>query len=295
MSTARVILRQNGRQFRLLRFETMADGSIAVLVDRDPDVKRGGLRFDGTALEADPHRDGEIAPHGKFSCHVTGQINRWASGVRKHTHFVEPLTRLTLVHQVGVYSIPTVTRLNPFNSNSHGSDTTGELEVPDEITGRLNFAIEIAPKGHTAMPSYGVSLGYELYSLVVRFIEFGTPEAMKDHFVEASPVAGHFAEKQMGIPEAEIEFYRTAYPGVPPVFREDGGAYVVMAAVPMRVPPKLLVEFARSDLTAEQISIDGSLPTHKVKFWIRDKGGRNKNDDLRPAITSIALDAEFDG
>jgi hypothetical protein len=62
----------------------------------------------------------------------------------------------------------------------------------------------------------------------------------------------------------------------------------------MRVPPKLKVGFNRADLQAEQIPFENlQPPTHKVRFWICDKGGRNKKDDLRSHITSVELDAEL--
>lgn len=62
----------------------------------------------------------------------------------------------------------------------------------------------------------------------------------------------------------------------------------------MHRPPDLSVEFDRSELSIEQIPFDRSKnPNNKVRFWILDRGGRNKSDDLRAHIKSYALDAEI--
>jgi len=62
----------------------------------------------------------------------------------------------------------------------------------------------------------------------------------------------------------------------------------------MRTAPKLKIGFDRDDLKIEIIPFEPLVePTHKVRFWICDKGGRNKKDDLRQHIKSIELNAEL--
>jgi hypothetical protein len=68
----------------------------------------------------------------------------------------------------------------------------------------------------------------------------------------------------------------------------------MLAAVPMRVSPKLDIRFDREDLKVEQIDFNkATQPRHKVRFWICDKGGRNRLEDLRRHIVSVALGADL--
>jgi hypothetical protein len=66
------------------------------------------------------------------------------------------------------------------------------------------------------------------------------------------------------------------------------------ALVPMARAPVLKIGFNRPDLSIEIIACETpTQPTHKVRFWIRDRGGRNKADDLRKHVVSIELDARL--
>lgn len=61
----------------------------------------------------------------------------------------------------------------------------------------------------------------------------------------------------------------------------------------MRCPPRLAIKFVRSDLRIEIAACVGVAPNHKVRFWICDKGGRNKTEDLKQYIEEIELSAEI--
>jgi hypothetical protein len=204
---------------------------------------------------------------------------------------------LTKVHQVGIVSIPRPSGLDELDDVKHAHDAVASLEIPEDISSRISFALEIGPKG--SMPeTFGVALNYEIYSAIVRVIPTSgdLPANLVDHFITGMPTAGAFNSAQNDPENAELAFHRAIHGSEisTPIFREDSGAYVVLAGQPMRVPPKLKVSFNRSDLRAEQISFDYSRqPSHKVRFWIYDKGGRNKKDDLRRHITSIELDARL--
>lgn len=294
MSTTRVLIKHGEVLYRFIRVDALADGSLMFLIDRSPDAKRGGMILIDGSLQPDSQREDEIAPHGKFTCHTTGQVNRYASGIFRNSHHIDPLTRLSQAALVGLYSIPRPSRLNAYDKTSDTADVIAVLEIPYEIDERLSFALEMMPLGAPQPESFGVILNYEVYSAAVRIIPLSVPSELAEHFVEGSPASGDFQSRQLDAASAEIEFHQKVHGGQVPIFREESGAYIHLAQVPMRVPPKLTVEFAQSDLSAEQISLSGNAPiTHKVRFWIRDKGGRNKTDDLRSKIVSVALDSEL--
>ena len=173
------------------------------------------------------------------------------------------------------------------------SDISATIEVPDVFEERCTFMIEIGPKKQASL-MHGVGFDYGLYSAIARIVKTGDiPDNISDHFICGMPRAGHFDFRQVDRANAELEFHRLSRPGMVPVLRESSGAYVALAAVPMRISPHLSVEFNRKDLRAEQISFDYERqPSHNVRFLIHDKGGRNKRDDLRVHINSIELSAE---
>jgi hypothetical protein len=300
MSTARILIKQGDIVYRLMRFETSSDGSLIILVDRDARSKRGSMNGSFNPLSneriifspnEDTH-DGPL-PSFRFSAHTTGVIHRYADGLRKGTIQIEPLYALTKLTGIGIVSIPRVSRLDLFDESKHRHDVEAALEIPENVLERITFVIEIGPKPQEPQ-SFGVGLNYELYSVVIRIVPNPNfPSEVSEHFVAAMGDTG--LQGQIDKASAELEFYRRVHGRGAFIFREDrGGAYVAMAAVPMVKSPELTIAFKRPDLRVEIIPFEeGKEPTHKVRFWICDKGGRNKTEDLRQYITSVELNAEI--
>ncbi|HZE54222.1 MAG TPA: hypothetical protein VE111_13275 [Bradyrhizobium sp.] len=228
----------------------------------------------------------------KLSAHTTGVIHGYTDGVRKGTIQVEPLYALTKLTCIGIVSIPQVSRLDLLNKAKHRHDTEATLEIPENFQERLTFAIELGFSPQEPQ-SFGVGLNYELYSVVVRVVPNPNfPAEISEHFVSEMGNSG--LQNQVDIASAELAFFQRIHGRTALVFREDSGeAYIMMAPAPMVRPPKLTIEFKRPDLRIEIIPFSESKkPTHKVRFYICDRGGRNKTEDLRQYITSIQLDAE---
>jgi len=296
MSTTRVLIKQGEAVYRFLRLEGSSDGSLLVFLDRDPRSRRQAIALsnDGSFV-SEENASGSPVPSARFSIHTTGTVHRYAGGQRKATVQIEPLPALTTVNPVGFVSIPRPALLDKFDPATHLHDAAATLDIPEEVAQRITFALEIGPKPQEPS-SFGVALNYEIYSAVIRVVHISIPgsETMLDHFISGMPLATPYAGRQLDKAEAEIAFHQRANPNVPPIFREESGAYVVLARVRMRASPLLKVNFDRSDLKIEQIRFDHhAQPSHKVRFWIHDKGGRNKKDDLREHILSVELDAEL--
>jgi hypothetical protein len=300
MSTARILIKQGDIAYRFMRFETSVDGSLIVLVDRDPRIKRGAMSgiFNPTsnapanfALNEDTGN--QRLPSFRFSVHTTGVVHRYADRVRKATIQIEPLYALTKLTAVALISIPRISKLDLFVTGRHRHDVEAKLEFPEDIQERLTFILELGPKPQEPQ-SFGIGLNYELYSAVVRLVPNpNLPAELSEHFVAAMGDTG--LQNQVDKGAAELEFYQRIHGRRAFVFREDkGGAYTAMAIVPMARPPRLTVGFNRPDLRIEIIPFEeGKIPKHKVRFWICDQGGRNKSDDLRQHITSVELDANL--
>jgi hypothetical protein len=296
MSVARVLVKQGDEIYRFLKFEARPDGSLLAFLDRDPSPRLEAMTIceDGTFVPDGDAIEG-VAPHAKISCHTTGEVHYYAGGVRRNTFYIEPLHILSRSSIVGYFSIPRVPRLNRLDEQEHRHDVAAILDIPVEIAERMTFVLELAPNAPAELGSYGVSLNYEVYSAVVRVVaNLVVPPGMTNHFIYGTPVAGQFDARPIDKVSAELGFHHRVHgPGIL-VFREHSGAYVLLTEVPMRVAPRLTVTFHRSDLRIEPIPF-GKIqePTHKLRFWICDRGGRNRTEDLRRHIASIKLDAGF--
>jgi hypothetical protein len=282
-----------------MRFETSSDGSLIILVDRDPRSKRGSMSGTLNLLFSEQSvftpiavQDDGPLPSSRFSVHTTGVIHRYADGARKSTIQIEPLYALTKLAGVGIVSIPRIARLDTFEDSKHCHDVQATLEFPENASERMTFVIELGPKPQEPQ-SFGIGLNYELYSVVVRVIpNLNLPIEVSEHFIAAMGDAG--VNGKIDKATAELEFYQRIHGPNAFVFREDGGSYLAMSVVPMATPPKLAIAFSRLDLRIEVVPFGGvGEPTHKVRFWICDRGGRNKIEDLRPHISSVELDSRL--
>jgi hypothetical protein len=295
VSVTRVLLKQGGKTYRFLKFEPSADGSLLAFSDRDPRPQNGSMSMaeDGTFVVDEVKADKTVSS-AKFSIHTTGEVRHYAGGQHKRTIYIEPLHGLTKLGSVGFVSIPRVALLDEFDEAKHQSDTMPILEIPDGVSERMTFGIEIGPTPQRPATE-GVALNYELYSAVVRLIPSPAlaPE-MANHFVHGIPLKGQFDKRQTDKATAEIAFHQRIHGQGLLIFREDSGAYVVLTMVPMHRTPELKMTFGREDLRVELIPYNqGTEPSHKVRFWICDKGGRSKSQDLRNHIKSVELNARL--
>lgn len=283
-----------------MRFETLPDGSLLAIVDRDARSKKGSGELSEQGWIPNHQDSGDrLLPSGRFSIHTTGIVHRYASGERKSTLQIEPLHSLTKVALIGFVSIPRVSRLDPLDATRHRYDICAPLEIPENVSERLTFLIQMAPKGTPPEP-FGVALNYELYTAIIRLLPpQELPPQLREHFAQVPEhficgveIPPNFKLKPVDKATAELEFYQRIHGRAAFVFREDKrGAYVAMSVAPSKRPPKLTISFNRSDLRTEIIPFEaGKEPTHKIRFWICDKGGRNTTDDLRHHIISVVFD-----
>lgn len=282
-------------EYRFLRFEQSSDGSIIIIVDRDASQSVDGRTFENGQFVPAMERRDKVIPHGRWTVHTTGIVNHHHAGRRKSSHVIEPLYAITRTSLIGFVSIPKVSRLSPLDrGRKHAA--SGRLEISPEIDGRVTFSIEIAPGPVNEGSVPAISLNFEIYSVVVKpaLLPIQIDDDMWDHFVYAAPPSVIHDTRDINAAEAELKFYEKVHGQGVKIYRDDGGAYVILTAVVMNKPPKLNIAFDREDLYIELIPPQqGRALAHKLRFWICDKGGRNKIDDLRCHIISVELDAEL--
>jgi hypothetical protein len=293
MTTTRVLIEKDGISRRLLKLEASPDGSILVFLDLDATPAVSPYKsVDGIFEPLSIVSGGKPKSYTKVSCHTTGVVHTYSRGERESSIFIDPLYCLVEPHWLSTLSVPKVERCDNFDPQKHKQHLKCIIDCNDRNE-RITLAIVISPLGHVNLPGQLLSLDYELYS--IRLCQDRLPIAppSTDHVVAASPSVGKYDRAQVGKVWAELLFHQKRTGTEINLFWEKG-VYTLLTAVPMRVAPNLKITFIRNELTFEQIPFEGlEAPTHKLRFYIKDTGGRNKVDDLRPCIESIELDAEM--
>lgn len=294
MATSRILVSHNNLLYRFLLLEQSSDGGVIVAVDRDKSVSTDGRALvDGKFVPAQSWRNATIA-HARWTVHTSGIINYRHAKKAPTTQRIEPLYALTKNWLIGWVSVPKPSRLTSLGQ-SREQEVQGVITLPTAFTNRFTIGILVCPGSPSFEEgTWWVALNFETYSIAFTSVPLPIeiPPDMSEHFVYGGIGLAPDALKGVGAAEAEIKFYeRTHGPG-PKVFREVSGAYVVLTDVEMASPPTLHVTFSRDDLSFEIIRSEKQ-PSHKVRFWILDKGGRNKVDDLRPHIVLVELEAGF--
>ena len=284
MSAIRILLKHDGVIYRFLNLDARPDGSLVVLIDRNSSA------IGQNTENIDPEK---ILPHAKYTIHTTGTINYYLHKKTRTKTFNlrEPLTDLSIFYPIGLYSIPTVLRLNAIRELSN-TDYTINILTSD----RMTFTFEVGPNNEAPIQN-AVQINYGTYSLILRPAPHPEGVAKQpDHFFTAiaEPKNPIRTPALLTRAEAELRFQQKCHEDQTPIYMNGDGSYTLLAHVVMRVPPRLNIVFDLPDLSVEQIPFDYGLESHKVRFWIRGPGGRIKRKDLRRHIVSHTLDARFE-
>lgn len=291
MGILRLLVSQGEAVYRFLAIDPSGDGSVVVSMDRDVRVKSASWRADSLNQWVPVVVDQKARPSARFTIHTSGAVHYYHQGNRARTIYIPPLYDLCEVHDVAFLSIPKIGSLDRAEGKLGKSDLVFALHFEEAFEDRISFGLAVGPldkKRHEV----GVSVTFELYALhifpVANQVVPPTPAA--DHFIYGLS-HGVLPERRIGKEWAEINYFSAVHgPGLK-LFQNSDGSYVLLTAVPMRITPKLSITFDRSDLTAE-LKV-GECSAHKLRFWIRDRGGRNTREDLRCHIIGLALDSEL--
>jgi hypothetical protein len=277
-------LRLRGSVYKFLGFDFRdhVDGSFIIVFNHIGRTKR--MVWD--TLTGEPRTEDPSSQKFKITYHTTGQIN--FHGVAAKAAYWQPIYRLTDPFDIAYISVPAVELLEKIEDKP----TDYVIGLPDDLAGRTTFVLSMLP------PDYDVNftaLALVNFSPFFKFsVAFGTlpitvAPGSENAFIRVTPFAGpripNFPTKH----EANIAFnQKKAGVDSGPVtsFRPNDGIYRIIFPVPMRVLPKVRVDFVDPNIEAEIELVTES----EVRF--RAKGSNSRRSEQLP-LKSYELDAEL--
>lgn len=320
---SRLLIRQEGVLRRLASISATHDGSIKL------NLVRNGVSESGWSWSNMPGEQGDVEKRAftesrtkSITIHTSGRVNYHFD--KGHTAFIPCLLDLETVFPILTYVIPDVSELDTFDAPEPQDHI---VDVPDGLRGHLSFEFSVLPLVLPGLPGEIMRCGVEgLYGLscvaqagCAGVAKEGVPDEAfttlrPQQILPAQTVREEvaflrfkramFANDVRAAVENEPDQTNVPPPDVieamiaqgPGLFHPNShGVWTYVTAVPMRVAPKLLVEFPESRYRAEVVEIrpgDTRLATVRVRFKVFDEKASAYVKSAVP-IVSISLDAEL--
>lgn len=301
MTAVRILVTQDSVDRRLLAIKTTADGSLLMIPER-PKLPVGGVAIykDGTWAAADLEGDDRSGDLLRLTVHTTGQVNLHGRGLEKSRLFLDPLTRMSKWYPLGVISVPNFAYLDAHEGIAK-EEVSAHLILASEIKDRLTFHIEIGP---VPAPNdlEGLLCIFDTFCIRIFPAQDIDVAHQENAYVFGMWSGIGYDSIQMHPAEAELSFIQRIDGERFYVDRSGDGRYTLYTPRVMVWAPRIRMEFTREDLhmeidharpadPVERNDFERRLPRHKVRFWICDRSGRIKNEDLRPFIKDIVAEA----
>lgn len=313
---ARIILHHEGVLRHLASINVAHDGSLRLSLVREGTSEKGW-----TTQPDDPAAECVERPTRKtkeISIHTSGRINyHFDSAVPR---FIPALMDLEEPVIVVGYCVPSLNLLD-LATNARQEDSV--IDVSGDCCGVIQYHFQVIPAAAPILKGELTRFGVEgLFAMAcVKTIDAVQPLPLgasdrafttirpidslpRQSITEqiaflrfkramfANDVRAAAASSESPIPDGVIEATIAAGPGLYPPNGE--GVWTIVAAVEMRVVPKLKVRFDTEGFTAEVVDLrpgDTRLGTVRVRFRIRDNNGRYVKGVV--PISRIELDAEL--
>jgi hypothetical protein len=290
----KILICHKGQLYKFLNWEFQddRDGSLYIVFDR---IGKGPGTTWGSRTGNIPTTYAKEDENAKFriSYHPCGHVRfHNIAGTRKSIH-CEPIYAITGKQPLAFISIPNVESLALAEQTE---DKDAIFDWPDQAAGRVTFWIELGPSAlEKPFESNNPPLAAVTYDpWFTLFISLGIlpiplPENVSAQAVIKVVPDEDFVTERVSQEQAVIAFHQRKH-GVKhqavTEFKPVSGVYRIVFAVPMRVPPKLTVEFFDADLSAEITHCT----TYEVRFKVKGRGGYN--NEWVP-IKGFTLDAEL--
>lgn len=292
--SARIYVRQNGITYKFLRIAQQSEGSIYITVLRDEEHGDGAMRWDreNGCFVPDPSA---TPGHRRVSYHVSGRVN-YHSLVSSPPLFFEPLFDITQHNHFLLISVPHISRLSAAETEpaEDSQVPAAVIDLDATVTGRVTFELTVASLDDDCQELHPyLRLGYDTFAffLCLATLPLPIPDEMAQHFIYAAP-RGLLKTQFCGRFEAELAYHQKRNgPGIIIYGPDERGVYTLYPSVVMRVTPHAIFHFSDPTLVAEVVGKE-SRP-NKIRFRIRGPGGYITDQDLRPLIRRIELDAEL--
>ncbi len=277
-----ILIESNGIAYKFLNCKIEPnDGSFYVTLLRD------GANSETVTFNSDNHSLVTIE-HDKPRKKLV-RISYHSSGCTLYhytkisSNYFEPISRLTTLNVFAVWSIPSLDKLDKSDSIQ---DEDFIITVNDEGE-RIEFTLILAPWNQEVATDH-FAVRYEgILSLIVipskPSVEI--PRDLDEHFITLFPSSGMYDTQIIKSDLALIEYHQKIYDTRDLIIYSPNkaGIYTVITAVPMRVAPKVKVEFFQEGCQMELISSKNNV----VKFKVKNKHGHVVKEEI--AIKSIEL------
>jgi hypothetical protein len=289
----RILLRWRGRlcRFLSLKFDDgpAGDGSLYIVLDRE-----GRVRWNPAADAVPSPKNLEgMAPLSrlKLSYHATGQIHiKGLSGGREARRYGEPTFGISAPLLLFIESIPGPGALDLFDLPVTANDFV--VNVPAGHDGRLSFGISMLPDrdaddlpGALAVVRYA---GWFRVGLQRILPDPPTQPGADTAITTIIPQNSLFSARVISEQAALIFFHQksTGTKGLIFYWNPNTKRFRVIFSVPMRVAPRISIEFADRSLRERFVSCSET----DVCFEVF---GRSGKVSAPPVILSLTADAEL--
>ncbi len=289
----KVLVKQNNKYYYLFNLElSVSDGSLYI------SFPRKGVNYEYNKVDIDNdeiisilNKKDQIPRTKAVSYHTSGFIHY--KNLNTKGIYGEPIFEITKLFTFIHYSVPKISLLDEYLENVNNNDHIIEAPVWADL--RNNFSISIAPENSEfkSIASFGITIKNLCDILVfINNIVITLPKNIEQHFVHLMPSKGLFDKPKYPQSDSQL-FFHQKINNVQDViiYRPNGeGIYKMFFAVPMRIAPKVKIQFSDPKLTA--ILVDDKTRTNTtLTFKVKD----NKNNFVKEPkdIVNIELDAEF--
>jgi hypothetical protein len=287
----RLLIQQATEIYRFLQFEFRdgADGSLNIVFDRKP---LGTERSNWNSLpDSERRKYVGLAKEFRISYHATGRVNFHNADFG--SIFCEPTFAISRPQQLLTVSVPSIDKLT---SAAPELAREAVIHMDPRLSGRVTFAISLVPDGFEFQESPLALIGYQgWFGIAVCFGElpFPVPSDLQHHILKVVPSVGRHLTQVLRQDQALISVHqkREGRSGLIYEWEPNEGVYRVIFSVPMRIKPRLRVEFADSSIHAEEMPASRrTIETAEIRFRAVGKGGYLRTPQV---ILSIELDAEL--
>jgi hypothetical protein len=263
LDSRNILIEANGNIYNFLNCKIEPnDGSFYVT------LLRNGKNSDTVTFDSESHSPVAIK-HDKPRKKLV-RISYHSSGCTLYHHteissnYFEPISRLTKVNAFAAWSIPSLDKLDQVDSVR---DEDFVINVNNEED-RIEFTLVLAPwqqeveEGHFAIRYEGI------LSLIVIPTKgsINIPDGLDEYFMTLAPNKGTYDSQAMESDLALIEYHQMLQQTKDLILYSPNkaGIYTAITAVPMRVAPKVTVEFFQSGYEAELVSSKNNVVKFKV-------------------------------
>jgi hypothetical protein len=224
----------------------------------------------------------------RVSYHASGFIRY--HNLKNNDIYGEPIFHITKPFGFFRYSIPSIEKLDIYTKSATENDII--LEILNKPSDRISFDCVIAPWDFVFPDSPGISIRYErLFSFSVLFDSgtLPTPPELNDYFHYFSPSMGLYDQSAFDRETALLHFHQKVQGTRNLIIYSPNseGVYTVIFSVPMRIAPKVRINFEETSFQIEMLKVSN---TH-MRFKVKDKYGQTLKKEVK--ITGLELDAEF--